>query len=674
MSLPGKSTRPLKKRRFVSIEDDDVSICEQKQQQQQQELKPKIEGAQGNRKKARKIQKSTKKKNNGIVSPSPPSSPVTVAKKSVTWNVRDGNMVHNQTDISRTYPHYNENDVWYTRQDYKEFLHDRLQTIDSHRYMAANNIKIDDSYCLRGLESIGDETTSENFLSKKKLYYSTIKMEQIRQGMLGIKDPDRFRMLVEAQSNLDLHRAQELAGQDMREVLPFLSQKTDFKPRDEYQSENQNSLQKTSVSSFSDMERLRNMMESIYGSPPSSSDSSSNRENNLSPNPFFKNNAESSMNVVQKMSGASVVSDGSSNDSSSSSESPSIGQTLFSNKSIRELQQRSMRRLMGIYQNNDGEGTEGARETNSIFKFARRDSLLGIGKDPASRKNANDSNKNSLWGVAEDTAPSAKEQTMALLQRQQQEQQDHHHQQQQQQTASSDNATSILQKRVNELMHHRQLLEYQRQQAEQQHQQVQTNSTDDANTILRERITELMHQRKQLYDNHHDNHQQQQQQQQQQVESSENAIPSLQDQIKGLMHRRKLLEDHIHHQQRQQQQQQQKASSDDASSSLVEHMIEVIERRKLQRENHLERASPVTGTIGPRFGTDDNGNSSRMIEEFLIQQQQRQEEHQKRMQLAMMAMNTTPFPIRRDTLSHVRTDNADQSHQDSLPWNVTGMA
>ena len=531
--------------------------------------------------------------------------------------------------------------------------------------MTANEANDDDSYCIRGLESFEDEITSQHFLSKKKLYHSTIKMEQIRQGILGIKDPERFRVLVEAQSNLALHRAQDLAAQDAREVNDFLSHPTASEPKDGRQSRKQNPFKSTSASSFSDMKRLRHMMESVYGSPPSSLDYSSNMKNIQTSNHFFKNNASSSSSAVHETGVSSVASDGSTEGASSSSESNTIGQTLFSNESIRELQQRSMRHLMGIYQNNDEEGTEGACGTNSLFKFARKDSLLGIGKNSASRNDTSISNKNSAWAVSKGTSPPEKGQTMDLLHRRQQEQQDHLHQQQQ--MATSNDATSILQQRVKDLMQHRQLLEYNRQQAEQQ-QPEQTESTDDANTILRERISELMQQRKQLYDNH---------QQQEQVESPENDTLSLQDQIKELMQRRKLLEDHIHHQQLQQQQLQQQQHQD-ASPSLVDHVIEMIQRRNLQQGHHPERTSPVPGTIGPHVGGggkgNGNNNSNRVMENFLIQQQQRQEEHQKRMQLALMAMSANRFPIRRDTLSHLCTNETSESRRHSLPWNVTSMA
>jgi len=405
---------------------------------------------------------------------------------------------------------------------------------------------------------------------------------------------------------------------------------------------------------------------SSFDSPPPSLDSINETKNNPTTNPSFKINPSSSFDTVHETGGPSVVSDSSSTNPASSSEPNTINSTLFSNESIRKLQQRSMQRLMGIYRNNNGEGTEETNETKSLFKFARKDSLLGLGKNSASRNDINNSNKNSMWAVSRDTAPTPKEQIFRLLLHRQQEQQDLHQREllHQQQTNPSDNVTSILQQRIKELMHHRQVLEDNNQQEkpqQQEHQeQEQIDSPDGATSILRERITELMHQRKQLYDDHDHHHQQQ-------MTSPENASPSIKDQIMEMMQHRKLLEDHLY------SQQQSQASSEDFPPSLVEQVIDMIQRGKLQQEDRQEQKISIIGTNGQRFGNDSSTNSSRVIEEFLIQQQQQHEEHQKRMQLAMMATNTTRFPIRRDTLSHVRMNNS-ENHIDSLPWNVTSMA
>ena len=105
MSLPGKSTRPLKKRRFVSIESKDVFRAVSKP--------PKNYSCKSQKNKAKRVSGS-KKQDEGIVSPSPPSWPTTVMKKSVTWNDRGGNLVHMQPDPTQSFPYFNEFDLWYT--------------------------------------------------------------------------------------------------------------------------------------------------------------------------------------------------------------------------------------------------------------------------------------------------------------------------------------------------------------------------------------------------------------------------------------------------------------------------------------------------------------------------------------------------------------------------------
>jgi hypothetical protein len=437
------------------------------------------------------------------------------------------------------------------RENYKDFLLDRLQTIDSHRFMTANNMNNDDSsgHCIRGLEMFQDETTSEHFQSKRKLYYSTIKMEQMRQALLGIKDPERFRVLVEPQSDLNLHRAQELAAQDEQEIYPF------------HMYSAANNLRNMSASSFSDMQRLNNLMETIYGSSDPPRDASQSTSNTHSPNKV------SSFQPFAKSRSASVVSDGS---STSSSEASTTGQPLLFDDSIRQLQERSMRRLMGIYQNKNGEGTDGVRETNNLFKFARRDSLLGI-RDSAASENAN-------AVVPADSTHSPKEQLVEILQ-------------------------------------HRRILEDQQQQ------------------------------------------QQQQQKQQQHATSSEDTTSFLEEQIVEMQHRRQLLQDYLQHQQLH------VANSEDTGPSLREQVMERLQRRLLLEDQQLHFPS-ILGALGQGIGCDSSNKSNdagSMMETFLLQQHQRQQEHQNRMQLAVMAMNATRFPIRRDTLSHVHKDTWTQS-------------
>jgi hypothetical protein len=360
---------------------------------------------------------------------------------------------------------------------------DRLQTIESHQNMTSNNNNNNNKsgHCIRGLEIFQDELTNENFQKKKNLYHSTIKMEQIRQAMLGINDPERFRALVAPQSDLALNRARELAAQDEREVYPSRA----YSASNDIQMKTQNLFQNMSTGSFSDMHRLKNIMESIYGNASPTDARNSNWSN--TPAPYHED--------------AAVVSDASST-SSTSSESSTGGQSLFADESIRKLQERSMRRLMGIYQNNQAEGLEGDSETNALFKYARRDSLLGIRNNENATGDA--SGKNSSWAVPEEqAAPSPREQLLEFLHHRQLQQQ------QQQQAAVSEDAASLEEQLV-KMLHHRKLLQYHLQQQQQQ--------AEEATPSLQEQLVEMI-KRRQLLEEHHLQQQQQQHQEQPQISS-----------------------------------------------------------------------------------------------------------------------------------------------------------
>lgn len=583
MALPEKSTRPLKKRRIVSIEPEEEAV-------HYAHSRP------SNNNRRRKARKKKAKRARTTVSPlpSPSTSPATVTKKSVSWNDRGGNVVHVQPDPTKLYPCLNESDLWYTRNDYQDFLLDRLQTIESHRYLTANNMNDDSGnysgHCIRGLELFHEETTNEQFQSKKKLYHSTIQMEQMRQAMLGINDPERFRELVASQSDLALHRAQELAAQDAWEAYS-LGRCT--APKDRITK----SLKSMSTSSFSDMNRLDHMMESIYGNAASRDLSSSTGISNTPPAPFHPNSkVVSSLESSVESGGASVVSDVSSTGSTESSSSHNSGQSLFADESIRKLQERSMRRLMGIYQNNNGDGREGSNETKTLFKFAKRDSLLGICNTSTAANNTNAPRQNSSWAVPppEDKTPSPQEQQLKLL-------------------------------------HRRQLLQ-------EHHEQQQQQASPEDTTSLEEQIVEMLRQRQ-------------------------------------------LLQEHLR---QQLEQQQQAAATEDTTPSLQEQLMEMMERRKIL-EGHGRQHQTTSSVLGSDSGNSSNSNNNRgsnttsLIEEYLIQQQQHHEDHKNKMKLALMAMGTTRFPIRRDTLSHVHREShqneaAAAMNHHTLPWSLSGMA
>ena len=335
-------------------------------------------------------------------------------------------------------------------------------------------------HCIRGLEIFQEENSNEHFRSKKKLYHSTIHMEQMRQAMLGIKDPERYRELVSSQSDLALHRAQELAAKDAREAYSF--------------NESSSSVYKPS--------------KGVSTALPDSTN----------------NGADSG--------GASVVSDVSSTGSteSSSSSNNSGGQSVFADETIRKLQERSMRRLMGIYQNNNGEGAQESDETHELFKFARKDSLVGIrNKKLAASATVNASRQNSSWAV-----PAAEKR-------------------------------SSPQQQVVQLMRHQQILQ----------EKPRQKSPDDT-AVLEEQIAEMLRQREILQEHIR------QQKLQQQAASVMNTPPSLQEQLMEMMERRRVLQGHG--------QQYQTTSSDlgthNGSSTDGTTTTSLIEKYLIQQRQH----------------------------------------------------------------------------------------
>ena len=72
--------------------------------------------------------------------------------------------------------------------------------------------------CVRGLEPFQTAFMHQEMQSKREFHQVTIILEQVRQSRLGIRDPERFRLLVAPQSEFALRRAQELAALDEHEV------------------------------------------------------------------------------------------------------------------------------------------------------------------------------------------------------------------------------------------------------------------------------------------------------------------------------------------------------------------------------------------------------------------------------------------------------------------------
>lgn len=85
--------------------------------------------------------------------------------------------------------------------------------------MGGNDKALDEqAYCIRGLEPFQSVDVHEEFHSKRHFHQSTVLVESVRQNLLGIHDPDRFRILVATQSELSLRRAQQIAALDEHEV------------------------------------------------------------------------------------------------------------------------------------------------------------------------------------------------------------------------------------------------------------------------------------------------------------------------------------------------------------------------------------------------------------------------------------------------------------------------
>jgi hypothetical protein len=163
----------------------------------------------------------------------------------VTW-AEDPPQVHVQGDWYKLFSDYDQNDIWYTvryflqclsfslrlyqvilndsfltlqRDEYSEFSEDRLRTVQCLRASGGNEKALDpEFYCIRGLEPFQTPDVHRELHSKRHFHQSTIMIEQVRQSMLGIRDPERFRFMVEPQSEMSLRRAQELAALDEHEV------------------------------------------------------------------------------------------------------------------------------------------------------------------------------------------------------------------------------------------------------------------------------------------------------------------------------------------------------------------------------------------------------------------------------------------------------------------------
>ncbi|MGK3757964.1 MAG: hypothetical protein ACI8RD_010278 [Bacillariaceae sp.] len=260
-----------------------------------------------------------------------------------------------------------------------------------------DNMDMDNCYyCIRGLEPFHDTNTSKQFHSKKKLYNSTVIIEQVRQGMLGIKEPERFRFLVSPQSDLAILRAQELASQDEKEVYPYRnpsssssSSRSSFYNYDDSctsgddntVSQHQQQNRRSSMSALSTLQRQRRssiIMNSSIGGGGGGGISNTYYNNNEMGSSF-----DSSTSTATRRNSTNFTT---TTDTTTKSNTPS----LFTD-SIRRLQEKNARRLMGIYAHDNGEGvhqqscsnfpptTKMTNEGHNLFRYSvRRNSLLGM--------------------------------------------------------------------------------------------------------------------------------------------------------------------------------------------------------------------------------------------------------------------------------------------------------
>jgi hypothetical protein len=164
-------------------------------------------------------------------SPSPDSSapPCKRRKRSVGWADPPEMVQHKENDC-----YENTQDIWYSREDYKQFHMDRLRTVEYLRASGGDEHQLNpEFYCCRGLEPFMTRENHCELSSKRKLHKSTIILEQARQNLLQITDPDCFRRTVTSQSEIALRRAQELAALDQYEIYKTdrfpLTQKTEGK-------------------------------------------------------------------------------------------------------------------------------------------------------------------------------------------------------------------------------------------------------------------------------------------------------------------------------------------------------------------------------------------------------------------------------------------------------------
>ena len=294
-----------------------------------------------------------------------------------------------------------------------------------------NNTIMDSSnyYCIRGLEPFHDTTTSKQYHSKKKLYHSTVIIEQVRQGMLGITEPERFRLLVSPQSDLAILRAQELASQDEKDVYPYRNSSSSSSlfnnnydnddssrtststtgdddnngssqhhhHRHHHHQQQQKQSRRSSMSALLALQRQRRssiIMNSNTGGGGGGGSISNTYYNNIENGSSFDSSTSSTTTTRRNSTNVTTATDSSSDINNTATKKFDTTPSLFTD-SIRRFQEKNARRLMGIYaQNNNGEGVQQqscsdstyssssdkmTNEGHNLFRYSvRRNSLLGM--------------------------------------------------------------------------------------------------------------------------------------------------------------------------------------------------------------------------------------------------------------------------------------------------------
>jgi len=136
-------------------------------------------------------------------------------QKVVIWNDEETSFHDSGVDEADLY--HRRNEIWYSREDYQQFHVDRIKTIE---FLRANGIQSlnKEIHCCRGLEPFWTAHNHQKLQSSRRLYSSTIMLEQARQNLTQVKDAERFRLMVLQQSKLSQERAHELAAMDQLEA------------------------------------------------------------------------------------------------------------------------------------------------------------------------------------------------------------------------------------------------------------------------------------------------------------------------------------------------------------------------------------------------------------------------------------------------------------------------